>query len=38
MDRVSERVAISVVYMAAMFMSILDSTIVNVALATVGRE
>ncbi|MBO0744104.1 MAG: DHA2 family efflux MFS transporter permease subunit [Candidatus Dormibacteraeota bacterium] len=38
MDRINERVAISVIYMAAMFMSILDSTIVNVALATIGRE
>ena len=38
MGRINERVAISVVYMASMFMSILDSTIVNVALATIGRE
>ncbi len=38
MDRINERVAISIVYMASMFMSILDSTIVNVALATIGRE
>ena len=38
MNRISQRVAISVVYMAAMFMSILDSTIVNVALATIGRD
>lgn len=38
MPRVSERAAISVVYIAGMFMSILDSTIVNVALATIGRE
>ncbi|MGH7912925.1 MAG: MFS transporter, partial [Candidatus Dormibacteraceae bacterium] len=38
MSRVNERVIITVVYMAAMFMSILDSTIVNVALATIGRD
>lgn len=38
MPRVSERAAISIVYIAGMFMSILDSTIVNVALATIGRE
>jgi MFS family permease len=38
MDRINERMAISVVYMAAMFMSILDSTtIVNVALAAISR-
>jgi EmrB/QacA subfamily drug resistance transporter len=38
-DRINERVAISIVYMAAMFMSILDSTtIVNVALATISRD
>jgi EmrB/QacA subfamily drug resistance transporter len=36
-DRVSQKVAVSVVYVAAMFMSIMDVTIVNVALPTIGR-
>jgi EmrB/QacA subfamily drug resistance transporter len=36
--RVSQRVAVSVVFVAAMFMSILDVTIVNVALPTLGRH
>ncbi len=36
--RVSQRVAVSVVYVAAMFMAILDATIVNVALPTLGRH
>src|SRR5580700_2769586 len=35
--RVSQKVAVSVVYVAAMFMTIMDSTIVNVALPTIGR-
>src|SRR5438445_2004655 len=35
---VSEKVAVSVVFVAAMFMSIMDTTIVNVALPTIGRE
>jgi EmrB/QacA subfamily drug resistance transporter len=35
---VSQRVAVSVVYVAAMFMAILDATIVNVALPTLGRH
>jgi EmrB/QacA subfamily drug resistance transporter len=34
----SQKVAVSVVFVAAMFMSIMDSTIVNVALPTIGRE
>ena len=37
-SRVSPKVAVSVVYVAAMFMTILDSTIVNVALPTIGRD
>jgi EmrB/QacA subfamily drug resistance transporter len=37
-DRISEKVAVSVVFVAAMFMSIMDVTIVNVALPTIGRE
>ena len=36
--RVSDRVAVSVVFVAAMFMSIMDATIVNVALPTIGRD
>jgi EmrB/QacA subfamily drug resistance transporter len=36
--RVSEKVAVSVVFVAAMFMSIMDVTIVNVALPTIGRD
>jgi MFS family permease len=36
--RVSQKVAVSVVYVAAMFMTILDSTIVNVAMPTIGRD
>src|ERR1700724_2787509 len=37
-SRVSEKVAVSVVFVAAMFMSIMDVTIVNVALPTIGRD
>ena len=36
--RVSQKVAVSVVFVAAMFMSIMDVTIVNVALPTIGRD
>src|ERR1700735_2665503 len=36
--RISEKVAVSVVFVAAMFMSIMDVTIVNVALPTIGRD
>src|ERR1051326_3012651 len=32
------RVSVSVVYVAAMFMSIMDGTIVNVALPSIGRQ
>src|SRR6201989_2969819 len=35
---ISEKVAVSVVFVAAMFMSIMDTTIVNVALPTIGRD
>jgi EmrB/QacA subfamily drug resistance transporter len=35
---VSEKVAVSVVFVAAMFMSIMDVTIVNVALPTIGHD
>jgi len=35
---VSEKVAVSVVYVAAMFMTIMDTTIVNVALPALGRD
>jgi EmrB/QacA subfamily drug resistance transporter len=37
-SRVSEKAAVSVVFVAAMFMSIMDTTIVNVALPTIGRD
>jgi EmrB/QacA subfamily drug resistance transporter len=33
-----QRVAVSIVYVSALFMSIMDATIVNVALPTIGRE
>src|SRR6202000_1175548 len=36
--RISQKVAGSVVFVAAMFMSIMDVTIVNVALPTIGRD
>jgi EmrB/QacA subfamily drug resistance transporter len=34
----SQKIAVAVVFVAAMFMSIMDATIVNVALPTIGRE
>jgi EmrB/QacA subfamily drug resistance transporter len=34
----NQKIAVSVVYVAAMFMAIMDSTIVNVALPTLGRQ
>jgi EmrB/QacA subfamily drug resistance transporter len=37
-ERISQKVAVSVVFVAAMFMSIMDTTIVNVALPTIGRD
>lgn len=37
-ERISQKVAVSVVFVAAMFMSIMDTTIVNVALPTIGRS
>jgi EmrB/QacA subfamily drug resistance transporter len=36
--RISDKVAVSVVFVAAMFMSIMDVTIVNVALPTIGHD
>jgi EmrB/QacA subfamily drug resistance transporter len=36
--RVSQKAAVSVVFVAAMFISIMDVTIVNVALPTIGRD
>jgi MFS family permease len=36
--RISQKVAVGVVFVAAMFMAILDATIVNVALPTIGRD
>ena len=35
---ISQKVAVSVVFVAAMFMAIMDTTIVNVALPTIGRD
>jgi len=37
-SRISPKIAVSVVFVAAMFMSIMDATIVNVALPTIGRD
>jgi MFS family permease len=34
----NQKVAVGVVFVAAMFMSIMDATIVNVALPTIGRD
>jgi MFS family permease len=36
--RISQKVAVSVVFVSAMFMNIMDITIVNVALPTIGRN
>ncbi|MDT4978957.1 MAG: hypothetical protein QOG07_836, partial [Pseudonocardiales bacterium] len=36
--QVSQKIAVSVVFVAVMFMSIMDVTIVNVALPTIGRD
>ena len=36
--RITQKVAVSVVFVAAMFMSIMDVTIVNVALPTIGHD
>ncbi len=36
--RMTQKVAVSVVFVAAMFMAIMDVTIVNVALPTIGRD
>jgi EmrB/QacA subfamily drug resistance transporter len=36
--RISQKVAVSVVFVSAMFMNIMDITIVNVALPTIGRS
>src|SRR5258705_8571094 len=36
--RISQKIAVGTVFVAAMFMSILDATIVNVALPTIGRD
>jgi EmrB/QacA subfamily drug resistance transporter len=35
---VNQKIAVAVVYVAAMFMAIMDATIVNVALPTLGRD
>jgi uncharacterized membrane protein YgaE (UPF0421/DUF939 family) len=36
--RIDPKVAVSVVFVAAMFMSIMDTSIVNVALPSIGRD
>ncbi|HWE54219.1 MAG TPA: MDR family MFS transporter [Acidimicrobiales bacterium] len=36
--QMDQKIAVSVVFVAAMFMNIMDTTIVNVALPTIGRE
>ncbi len=36
--RISQKTAVAVVFVAALFMSIMDATIVNVALPTIGRD
>ncbi len=36
--QISQKIAVSVVFVAAMFMNIMDTTIVNVALPTIGRQ
>ena len=36
--RINPKVAVSVVFVAAMFMSIMDTSIVNVALPSIGRD
>ena len=36
--RLTQKVAVGVVFVAAMFMSIMDATIINVALPTIGRD
>jgi MFS family permease len=36
--RVSQKVAVSVVFVAALFISIMDTSIVNVALPAIGRD
>src|ERR1700761_4053217 len=38
MNRWDQKIAVAVVYVAAMFMAIMDTTIVNVALPTLGRD
>ena len=37
-NRINPKVAVSVVFVAAMFMSIMDTSIVNVALPSIGRD
>jgi EmrB/QacA subfamily drug resistance transporter len=37
-DRSNQKLTVAVVYVAAMFMAIMDTTIVNVALPTLGRD
>jgi MFS family permease len=38
MRHINQKVAVSVVYAGAMFITVMDLTIVNVALATIGRD
>jgi EmrB/QacA subfamily drug resistance transporter len=37
-DRLSQKISVATVYVVAMFMSIMDATIVNVALPQIGRD
>jgi EmrB/QacA subfamily drug resistance transporter len=37
-NKISQQVAVSVVFVAAMFITIIDTTIVNVAIPTIGRD
>jgi EmrB/QacA subfamily drug resistance transporter len=37
-SRINQKIAVSVVYVAAMFITLMDATIVNVALPTLGRQ
>jgi EmrB/QacA subfamily drug resistance transporter len=38
LSRMNQKIAVSVVYVLALFMAVMDITIVNVALPTIGRE
>ncbi len=38
LPRLDPKISVSIVFVASMFMSIMDSTIVNVALPSIGRQ